>query len=512
MLNPDFEKRMLELKNVSFCRNGYSIVENIDIDLSKGETLVISGPSGGGKTTLLYLMSGILKPTKGIVRLNTKRITLVKQQDQFLYVSGSGSMHYSQRYEMTDTSALISVRTYLESINEKYNKSSQDELENIASQLGIKGIFDRKLLQLSNGERKRIQLAAALLKNPELLLMDQPFTGLDKQSRLSLLKILELLKKRMTIIIVCGKGQIPEWVDKILMLDKGKAQLFYNTEEAKEVFKHPEGLELSALKELNIPSERQRFKTIVSMKDVNVNLGGKHILKNINWHVANNERWALSGPNGAGKTTLLSLITADNPQGYNNDLTLFDTKRGSGESIWEIKEKIGFVSPELHLYFLRGKGAVSMVPGIAMDEEHHYSTLTCLDVLISGFNDEIGTVSTPSEYQLHLALHWLKVLKLERLQKSLFIHASLGEQRVLLLGRALVKFPSLLILDEPMQGLDADQVDYFKEMLNQICMQLNTTMIYVSHYRKEIPECVEHFITIDNGEVISIEKGITTGV
>ncbi|MGE4490434.1 MAG: ABC transporter ATP-binding protein, partial [Kiritimatiellales bacterium] len=251
-----------------------------------------------------------------------------------------------------------------------------------------------------------------------------------------------------------------------------------------------------------LPEPNESFENIVLMRDVHVELNGKKILQGINWQVKPGEQWVLQGHNGAGKTTLLSLITADNPQGYTNDLILFDRKRGSGESIWDIKRKIGFVSPELHLYFLRGSGIFNTIPGLNKTAHETYDSLSCLEVITSGFMDEIGFSSPADDHQLHAAKTWLSILQLNHLSKRLFMHASLGEQRTLLLARALVKSPPLLILDEPCQGLDAGQVRRFTALLNRICEQLHTTMIYVTHRDEEIPACATKRLVLQNGQAV----------
>ena len=235
------------------------------------------------------------------------------------------------------------------------------------------------------------------------------------------------------------------------------------------------------------------------MTGVNVNMGDRAILQNIHWQVNRGEQWALLGPNGAGKTTLLSLITADNPQGYSNNLILFDRRRGSGESVWDIKRRIGFVSPELHLYFLRGDGIFNTIPGISRPAHHSYHSLRCSDVIISGFNDEIGFVSTSTGYQEKKALEWMHTLGLAHLENRRYSDASLGEQRSLLLVRALIKSPDLLILDEPCQGLDPRQTQRFVALLDLIGRHHQTTMIYVTHLRAEIPPCVNRILELENG-------------
>ncbi|MBC9797045.1 ATP-binding cassette domain-containing protein [Sinomicrobium weinanense] len=496
---------VIDCKEISFVQKGYAVLEAITFQLYRGEALAVVGTSGAGKTTLGRSLAGKLKPTSGELVVSASRVVMVEQQDQFLSISGRGNTHYSQRYEAQDTSGLLSVDGYLHRV-QKEIRAGDDDIKEVVQQTGIAHILDRKLLQLSNGERKRTQLAVALLRKPEMLVLDQPFVGLDVQSREKLSAILREMAKTAVVVVICGANQVPDFTDKVLELEKGKVREFTQRTAFKALpVKNNMALNGSLFSTLQVPPGRKVFDVVVDMIDVNVRLGGKHILKNVSWKVKRGEQWALTGHNGAGKTTLLSLITADNPQGYNNNLTLFDRRRGTGESIWDIKKEIGFVSSELHLYFLRGRGILNTIPGIDNGSREVYSTLSCLDVIVSGFNDEVGIVTEPSEYQLNIARHWLGILDLDRLEKSLFAHASLGEQRCILLARALVKFPSLLILDEPLQGLDDQQIAYFKALLNQICKTLGTTMIYVSHYNDEIPECVGHIIEISQGEVIRKE-------
>jgi len=206
------------------------------------------------------------------------------------------------------------------------------------------------------------------------------------------------------------------------------------------------------------------------------------ILDGINWTVRPHEQWALLGPNGSGKSTLLSLINADNPQSYANKIELFDRRRGSGESIWDIKKKIGFVSPELHQYFK--------------------SDATCLQVAGSGFFDTIGYLRTCTPEQLQKAEGWLRLLEIDRYAGEKFQQVPEGVQRLVLLARALVKNPPLLIFDEPCQGLDAHQKKHFKAVIEELCRHLPVTLIYVTHYEEELPAGVDRFLRIRGGKMI----------
>jgi len=259
-----------------------------------------------------------------------------------------------------------------------------------------------------------------------------------------------------------------------------------NTEFASSLFDIPQAV-----------NAKEAYRFVVKMKNVNVFMSGDTILSGINWEIKTGEKWLLRGHNGAGKTTLLSLISADNPQGYSNDLVLFDRQRGSGESIWEIKAKIGFVSPELHLYFMRRRGLYKAAASTASS----YNSLHCIDVVLSGYKDEVGFSTSNSKLQIQKATLWLQLLNMEHLADAPFLHASLGEQRIILLARALIKSPGLLILDEPCQGLDPAQSSRFVAVLNEICTQQNTTLIYVTHRNELVPPCITHFLELEKGRI-----------
>jgi molybdate transport system ATP-binding protein len=221
---------------------------------------------------------------------------------------------------------------------------------------------------------------------------------------------------------------------------------------------------------------------LIKMQEVSVHYGQVPVLQNITWTVRRGERWALLGKNGAGKTTLLSLILADNPQAYANPITLFGRRRGSGESIWEIKRSIGWVSPELHIYYRQ--------------------SVSLLDVVCSGFSDSVGFAHACSVEQAAIASHWIEALGLAIPPNSPFSSLSAGQQRLALLARALVKNPPVLILDEPCQALDEPHRAHFLQFLDRLCALTPLTLIYVTHLKGEIPAAITHQLRLEGGKII----------
>jgi molybdate transport system ATP-binding protein len=226
------------------------------------------------------------------------------------------------------------------------------------------------------------------------------------------------------------------------------------------------------------------FENAILMRNVTVKYGEKTILDNINWQVKKGDRWLLRGKNGAGKSTLMSLVAADNPQAYANEIYLFDKRRGSGESIWDIKKNIGFVSPELCAFF--------------------DTSISCFNTIASGYFDTVGLYRKLSDTRTQHIHNWLKALDVEKFASKRLSEVSLGTQRLFLLVRALIKNPPLLILDEPYQGLDEFQTAFFIRLVDEICRQTNITMVHISHYESEAPDCISQVLELDEGRIVEI--------
>nr|WP_305051423.1 ATP-binding cassette domain-containing protein [Elizabethkingia bruuniana] len=321
-----------------------------------------------------------------------------------------------------------------------------------------------------------MQLISYLLSSPEILILDKVFTGLDVLSRRELHTIInQLAVENVKIILITDHHNIPDCITHFAEMSDGGI-IEYNsinrlsfTETQQTEFNKP----------LPIIQNPSVDTPLIRMENVTIQYNNNIILNNINWQVNPGECWQIKGYNGAGKSTLLSLINGDNPQAYSQQIYLFGKKRGSGESIWDIKKKIGFVSPELYNFFDRNT--------------------TVEQAIGSGFFDTIGLFRKLNEQQILKVKEWLSFFSLEGKATKLLSFLSSGEQRLVLIARALIKDPVMLALDEPCQGLDDSQITTITHLLEQIHQSSNISMLFISHYDNEVPSCVKHILELNKG-------------
>ena len=480
----------LTLEGVTVTLGGIRVLDGLNWTIRRGEQWAVVGPSGGGKTTLAHTLTG-RHFSSGHIGPEPRRICIVEQQHRFRGLPGATELYYQQRFNSADAESTITVAVELAEKGLATGGTEGGAVSGatgeLLDQLHVTELLRKPLIQLSNGENKRVQLAMALAESPELLILDNPFLGLDMAGRQTLHAIInQLAAEGMQIILITGEREMPSCMTHVGRLEKGvwgyagPRQRFQPMPERTDLV-HLDAQILKKLKEegLQPPDPEPDAPAVVKMQNVNIKYGDATILSNINWEVRPGERWSISGPNGAGKSTLLSLITADNPQAYANEIWLFGRRRGTGETIWDIKQKIGFVSPELHLYF--------------------DSAASCFEVVASGLMDTIGLFRPLTPEQEVIVLQWMNLLSIQNLKTKRLTQLSTGQQRMVLLARALVKNPPMLILDEPCQGLDDEQTAYFRELIAELCEVFGKTLIYVSHYRQELPRCIDRFLQLEQG-------------
>ncbi len=497
---------ILKAENVEVRTEREILLSKLTFTIEKGISYIITGPSGSGKTLLGKLIAGLLPVYSGELKFfvpSDFKAVFISQQHDFRYLFTTRS-YYQQRFDHNYGSNVPEVIEVLQT----GHSGVESEIADIAEKLQITHVLNSRLIELSSGEGKRVQIAKALLQKPEMIVLDNPFIGLDVQGRKLLHEIInDFIKSGITVIIISPADEIPKADCRIIEMKAGTIRGVFSSESYEGVKKESP----VAVREQLLPAHLQKsqggdFTVAVEMKDVAVKFGSKTILDIINWKVKKGECWSLSGPNGSGKSTLLSLINADNAQAYNNEIILFDKKRGSGESIWEIKEKIGYVSPELHLYFLRDESTRVEAKSLAETGQGYRSVssggISCKEVVASGIHDQIGATGAISGFQKGQIKAWMEALDVLKFKDRKFNALSLGDQRLVLLARSLVKNPPLLILDEPCQGLDKYQTEKVKKIIDKICGNTERTLIFVSHYADDIPDCVNFHLKLDKGKVV----------
>ena len=492
---------LVSLSDVTVRLHGEIIFQNMYFEVKPGEHWAMTGSEEKGRSTLLETIAGNMPVVSGKVVYPflggfqeknpvqsppsswQKPVSLVTSRHNFSSLSRTEILFYQQRYNASAVEDAPIVEEYLLAVR-SFSDYPVWTLEKAVAALNLHQLLGKRLIMLSNGETKRVLLAEALLRNPAMLLLENPLVGLDVRTRQHFNHLVsEITQSGITVIMTTSPREIPDAITHVAVWDKGQAMHMmprydYGGSETNDREQgKPDGKEIRTLLKDATPST---FNIIVGMEDVSVRYGDKTVLDKINWKVEQGERWALVGPNGAGKSTLLSLINGDNPKAYANKVVLFDRRRGSGESIWDIKRHIGFVSPELFQFFPGGQ--------------------SCAEVVESGFYDSVGLHRESDPSRRASVERWMKLLQVDALAGKLFRNVSVSDQRLCLLARALIKNPTLLLLDEPCQGFDTAQQEYFKSLINTVCANSNITMIYVSHYQHEIPESVTKVIQLEQGK------------
>ncbi|EQA1622319.1 molybdate ABC transporter ATP-binding protein ModF [Enterobacter asburiae] len=449
-----------------------------DLTIRAGESWAFVGTNGSGKSALARALAGEIPFLKGEYQGDFTRLTRLSFEQLQKLVS--------EEWQRNNTDLLSpgeedTGRTTAEIIQDEVKDPAR--CQRLAERFGITALLNRRFKYLSTGETRKTLLCQALMSEPDLLILDEPFDGLDVQSRAQLASLLESLNQQgYTLVLVLNRfDEIPDFIQHAgVLADCNLTEAGEKTALLKQALiaqlAHSEQLDGITLPEPDAPSARHALdphQPRIVLREGIVSYDDRPILNRLSWTVNPGEHWQIVGPNGAGKSTLLSLITGDHPQGYSNDLTLFGRRRGSGETIWDIKKHIGYVSSSLHL---------------------DYRVITTVrNVILSGYFDSIGIYQAVSDKQHKLAQQWLDILGMDnRVADAPFHSLSWGQQRLALIVRALVKHPTLLILDEPLQGLDPLNRQLIRRFVDVLISEGETQLLFVSHHAEDAPSCITH--------------------
>lgn len=484
-------KVSIELKSDTLHCRERQLANPFHASIPAGITAVI-GANGAGKSTLGEVVASCrnfrtnsvdLTPTQPEAN-DARRIVKKLQFDDIHSLSGLSVEYYQQRYEAVSND---DVPTVGEMLGERI---TSQQWHKASAKLHLGNVADRKINFLSSGELRKLLMVNVLTDDmADLLILDNPYIGLDAAARQLLDEALVSLSADTSImLLVADPKDIPQSATTIVpMRDMTILEPITGYERIDDVipglymlFDYAVDVEL--VPDPPVP-DVEALESIVRLNDIQLKYGGRVLLDNFSWTIRPGENWGLFGRNGSGKSTLLSLLTADNPRAYAMDITLFDRQRGTGESIWDVKRRVGYISPELSLHF------------------HPAGTVT--DIIAQGLNDTTGLYRRVTPAQASLAAIWMRMLHLDHLADRRWNTLSSGEQQLVLLARVFIKQPRLMIFDEPFHGLDYARKRAIRALINYFAARAEArpsvapcNIILVTHYDDERPECINHFITL----------------
>ena len=471
---------LLELRDVSLVYRALPALRNIDWTVEAGQQWACMGPNGAGKTSLARIISRQSTHFSGTV-LRATRL----QECGVAYVCFEQAKTLCERDRKLDDSEFradahdpgTSVQDLI------LDGREPDAPFRLWSQrLRMQHFLQRGLRFISTGEMRKALLVKAILSTPALLILDSPLDGLDRASQEEMRNILdELLASPITVLLLCRQLEdVPCGITHLLVLQAGELLACSTRDEILaaanvRALMNPPLVQLGTLPPPAVrPYALPHDQPLLELRNVTVQYGELTVLRQINWRFARGTHCCISGPNGCGKTTLLSLITGDNHKAYGQDITLFGLRRGSGESVWDIKQKFGQLDTQLQLNFARGMRVV--------------------EVVVSGFFDTIGLYDAWGDAQRSGAEQWLRALGLATYSRERFDALSFGLQRMVLLARAMVKSPLILLLDEPTLGLDGHNRTMLLRAIDHIADNSDTQIIFVSHSVGDTPACINQYL------------------
>ena len=460
-------------------------LHDLDWQIEHTQHWVITGPNGSGKSALAACLLNAGEIESGTISGLPEKISVVSFEAQ------AALIEKERRKDDADILDVISEGTSVQAMLDE-DCQLKERQQQLIEAFNFEHLLTRSFRKLSTGETRKVILIKALTSDADLLILDEPFEGLDHGSDTLLKQLLTEYSQSTPMIMVLNRfDEIPEFITHIGYVDQATLAHTVDRSDANAVDELRQLLHLKTT-HLEIPPSdstdgKKSFEpgsSMVTINNARIAYGDTVIFDELNWEIIAGEHWQVSGPNGSGKTCLLNLITGDHPQCYVNDISIFGMQRGNGETIWDIKQHIGYVSSALQWEY---KVSVSV-----------------RNAIISGFFDSIGIYQQYSDEQKTIANQWLELLGMQDIANKPFNQLSFGDQRLVLIARAMVKHPPLLILDEPCLGLDDINRQLVLALIEKICTTSNTTVLYVNHrLQDKIPGIDRHMALGDGKGVIT---------
>jgi len=474
---------MISIKDLSLDLSPGLAFQNFNWDIQQGQHWLITGHSGSGKTALLKILEGTFFGYKGSIthdfgqQLAHGTYELKKyaafaffQDRQIAYKD----FYYQQRYHSNDVEGTLTVCDFIFKGQQPHH---QEFLTELSEKLKTVSLLDREFIKLSNGETRKVFIIKALLKGPKVLFLDNPYRGIDAPGRKIVNGLISQIASEGIQVIMTGKtNECPPCMTHVLVLDQCKSAYSGNLSDYTRAT--PGEVPSPPVLAFERPFDRN-FGTAFQFKGLTVQYGQTTIINQLNWTVKEGEKWALSGTNGSGKSMLLSLVFADHPQAYANEIVFFGKKRGMGTSIWETKDKVAYVSPEMHCYF----------------EAHK----TIEEVFGSVFNENPYKRIPFTDHHKKTVMELLAYFEKGHLLGKTFGTISTGEQNLVLFLRALMKNAPLLLLDEPFQDFDEEMLAKARRLLSEYAK--DRTLVMITHHKEEVPESVTCFAELKEGRL-----------
>jgi len=465
----------ITLENLSVQFDQHFTLEQVNWIVAPGQHWAITGGNGAGKSALTATLDNQGDVIEGVIGGIPGSVSIVSFEAQAELIEAE---------RKKDDADLLDVISEGTPVQELLDQACRDSVmqEKLIAAFKFESLLNQGFRKLSSGETRKLMLIRALSSKPDLLLLDEPFEGLDVESRKYLGVLLEKISVSTRIIMVLNRfHEIPEYITHIAYVERGRLENRIDRKDSTAMANLRQLLHLKTT-DLAVPGADDDHRAppldpslpLVRIRNGRVAYGETVIFSDLDWIIEPGQHWQVTGPNGSGKTCLLNLITGDHPQCYVNDIFVFGMQRGGGESIWDIKQHLGYVSSAL--------------------QWEYTVSVSVRNTIISGFYDSIGIYQKYTDIQASIADSWLRLLGMEARSGQPFNQLSFGDQRLVLIARAMVKHPPLLLLDEPCLGLDDLNRQLVLALIEKICAASETTVLYVNHRAEDSIKGIDHHL------------------